>query len=153
MPYQYQAYGISVVSDIELPALLGIEGELDTKSIFVTQGVVNDALQNIPFGQNALSTFNDHEFRHEIPNVAKYYVANGKQVIVEPLCNNWDEILLYFYSNCMAAILFQRNMIPFHVSGVFVDKNKVLLFAAPSRTGKSTTALMLQQARLRSFYG
>jgi len=124
---------------------LGIEGDLDAKPIFVTQGVVGAELQNIPFEQNSISTFNENEFRYEIPNVAKYYVANGEQVIVEPLCENWDEILLYFYSNCMAAILFQRNMIPFHVSGVFVDENKVLLFAAPSRTGKSTTALMLQQ--------
>ena len=45
----------------------------------------------------------------------------------------------------MAAVLFQRNLIPFHVSGVFIALNKVLLFAAPSRTGKSTTAVMLQQ--------
>lgn len=45
----------------------------------------------------------------------------------------------------MAAALFQRNQIPFHVSGVFIDKERVLLFAAPSKTGKSTTSVMLQQ--------
>jgi len=145
MPYQYQAYGIPVVSDIELPALSGIDGDLDAKPLFVTQGVVGDVLQNTPLQQNAISTFNAHELRYELPHVARYYVANGEQVIVEPFCDNWHEILLYFYSNCLAAILFQRNLIPFHVSGVFVETNKVLLFAAPSRTGKSTTALMLQQ--------
>jgi hypothetical protein len=31
------------------------------------------------------------------------------------------------------------------MSGIFISADKVLLFAAPSRTGKSTTALMLHQ--------
>jgi hypothetical protein len=45
----------------------------------------------------------------------------------------------------MASVLFQRNLIPFHVSGVFINDTKVLLFAAPSQTGKSTTSILLQQ--------
>ena len=145
MPYQYQAYGIPIVSDIELPALVFLEEELPAKPINVARGIVPDSLRNSPLAKKPFSTLNVHEFRFVIPSVAKYYVTNGEKIIIEPLCDNWDEILLYFYSNSIAAVLFQRNLIPFHVSGVFVDEQSVLLFAAPSRTGKSTTALMLQQ--------
>src|SRR5690606_23086279 len=72
-------------------------------------------------------------------------ITNGNTVVIEPLSENVHEVLLYFYSNCLAVILMQRNRLPFHVSGVFVTPGKVLLFAAPSRTGKSTTAIMLQE--------
>ena len=145
MPYQYQAYGIPIVSDIELPALCFSDENSTAKPINVERGIVPDLLQSVSLEEKPFTTLNVHEFRYEMPNMAKYYVANGEQVIIEPLCENWEEILLYFYANCMAAILFQRGLIPFHVSGVFVDEQSVLLFAAPSRTGKSTTALMLQQ--------
>ena len=131
MPYQYQAYGIPIISDIELPALIFLEEKLTAKPINVAQGIVPDSLQNAPLEEKPFSTFNVHEFRFVIPSVAKYYVANGEKIIIEPLCDNWDEILLYFYSNCLAAALFQRSLIPFHVSGFFIDKQSVLLFAAP----------------------
>ncbi|NBA84831.1 hypothetical protein GVN16_03625 [Emticicia sp. CRIBPO] len=145
MPYHYQAYGIPVVSSMELPALIpASDNEADLQPIMVEAGAVPDFLVNAPLEIKPFSTFNENEFRYEVPGVAKYYVVDGQYITIEILGNNLDEILLYFYSNCLAAALFQRNLIPFHVSGVFVKENEVLLFAAPSRTGKSTTALMLQ---------
>jgi hypothetical protein len=151
MPYQYQAYGIPIVSDMELPALSSTDQWLTATPINVSCGRVADVLQQLPNEQKPFSTFNEQEFRYELPNVARYYIAQGTQIVIEPLCDNWDEILLHFYANCLAAALFQRNLIPFHVSGVFTEPNKVLLFAAPSRTGKSTTALMLQQKGFAPF--
>ncbi len=145
MPYHYQAYGLLIVSGIELPALLGASCALSELPICVEEGVVPANLVHAPLQENPLCVYNEHEFKYEIPAVARYYVANGERIIVEPLGDNWDQTLLYLYSNCLAVALFQRNLIPFHVSGVFVETNKVLLFAAPSRTGKSTTALILQQ--------
>ncbi len=151
MPYQYQAYGISIVSDIELPALSSYAELITAKPIYVACGTVADDLQQPPNEQKPFSTFNEQEFRYEVPEIARYYITNGNQIVIEPLCDNWAEILLYFYANCLAMALFQRNLIPFHVSGVFTEPNKVLLFAAPSRTGKSTTALMLQQKGFAPF--
>ena len=80
-----------------------------------------------------------------MPDIARYFVSDGNKVIIEPLCEDWDSILLFFYSNCIAAILLQSNLIPFHVSGVLDKKGGLWLFAAPSRTGKSTTALKLKE--------
>lgn len=145
MPYHYQAYGLPIVSSVELPALLGLNEPFGDTPIYVEQGIVPAELVNMAVAQSSFSAYNEHELKYEVANVARYYVANGEQVIIEPFCDNWHQILLYFYSNCLAAALFQRNLIPFHLSGVFTKANQVLLFAAPSRTGKSTTALMLQQ--------
>jgi hypothetical protein len=145
MPYHYQAYGIPIISEIELPALSGFDELFPAAPVYVSCGTVAETLLQLPNEEKPFSLFNENEFRYELPDIARYYIAHGTQIVIEPLCNNWDEILLYFYANGLAAALLQRNLIPFHVSGVFTEPNKVLLFAAPSRTGKSTTALMLQQ--------
>lgn len=146
MPFHYIAFGLPIVSDIELPALMANNiFDKTLRPLTISLGKVEDALKAAPLEIKPFSSFNDTEFRYELPDIGKYYVGNGVNVVIEPLCDRWDEILLYFYANCLAAALYQRNIIPFHVSGVFVDPAKVLLFAAPSRTGKSTTALMLQE--------
>lgn len=144
MPFTYLAYGIPVISSIELPALFGTTDTNGLTPIIVEVGTVAPTLRDTPLEQKPFTMFNEQEFRYEIPEVARYYVSEGNQIVIEPLGDNWDEILLYVYCNCLAAALFQRNLIPFHVSGVFIRAKEVLLFAAPSRTGKSTTALMLQ---------
>lgn len=145
MTYKYLAYGIPILSSVELPAFVEYSDEINIKPIHVSLGKTPETLQNSALEEKPFSNFNENELLYTVPNVARYYVRNGEKIIIEYLEGDWSEILLFFYSNCMAAALFQRDLIPFHVSGVFVNENKVLLFAAPSRTGKSTTSVMLQQ--------
>jgi hypothetical protein len=145
MLYKYFAYGIPIISSIELPAFVEYSDEINAKPIYVSKGKAPETLQTYALEEKPFSTFNETELIYAVPSVARYYVRNGEQIIIEPLEGNWSEILLYFYSNCLAAALLQRDLIPFHVSGVFINENQVLLFAAPSRTGKSTTSVMLQQ--------
>jgi hypothetical protein len=145
MPYHYNAYGLLIESTIELPAFVPAVTDLSMPAINIICGSVPPTLKDLPTEHNEYLSFNDHEFKFEMPAIARYYICNGELIIIEPLSNNWREILLYFYSNCMASVLFQRNLIPFHVSGVFINDTKVLLFAAPSQTGKSTTSILLQQ--------
>lgn len=151
MTYQYLTYGIPLVSTIELPAFVPVTETSKIKPISVSQGLVPDKLQNEPLETKPFSIFNEHEFLYTMPDIARYYVRNGEEIIIEAHCDNWQDILIYFYSNCMAAALLQRNMLPFHVSGIFIEENKVLLFAAPSRTGKSTTSVILQQKGYKPF--
>jgi hypothetical protein len=145
MIYYYQAFGLTIISEIKLPALTNANKSNTSNPIHVSLGKVPISLSSPALETKPFSTYNESEFLFELPNVAKYYVSNGTAIIIEADCDNWESILLYFYTNGIAAALFQRNFIPFHVSGIFVGENKVLLFAAPSRTGKSTTALQLQQ--------
>ena len=145
MPFQYQAFGLPILSAIELPDLAGFSANIRSNPINIELGKVPVSLIESPTEIKPLSTFNEHEFLFMLPDIAKYYVSNGNKIIVEPLTDNWDDIRLHLYANCLAVALFQRDILPFHVSGVFTAPNKVILFAAPSRTGKSTMAVLLQQ--------
>ncbi len=144
MQYNYKVFNLSCTSTIPLPSF--IINEVNQKADFeVVLGKVAPNFKNEPTVKKPFSQFNENEFFYQVPDIARYFVTDGNKVVIEPLCEDWDSILLFFYSNCIAAILFQNNQIPFHVSGV-LDKNEGLwLFAAPSRTGKSTTALKLKE--------
>ncbi|TDB61797.1 hypothetical protein [Arundinibacter roseus] len=144
MPFLYQAYGLSIVSSVELPALVS-SSTIVGQPLHVELGKVPETFENPPTHDWPFSTFNAQEFRYEQPKIGKYFVSHGFKILIEPISTNTEKVLLYFYANCLAIALLQRNLIPFHVSGVGIGTDKVLLFAAPSQTGKSTTALKLQE--------
>ena len=152
MAYHYLAFGIPVISEIELPALFPINESPDLENpVYVKLGPVPVELTRE--GQNAdrNAYCNADEMIYTISQKIKFYISNGNQVIIEPIAADYRTNLIYFYSNGLAAILYQRDMIPFHVSGVFTGPGKVALFAAPSGTGKSTLAVKLQELGFQPF--
>lgn len=144
MQYNYKVFNLCCSSTIKLPSFL--VNEDDKQADFeVVLGTVAPNFKKEPTVKKPFTQFNENEFFYQIPDIARYFVSNGNKVVIEPLCEDWDSILLFFYSNCIAAILFQNDLIPFHVSGVLDARGGLWLFAAPSRTGKSTTALKLKE--------
>lgn len=150
--YYYQAFGVPIISEIQLPALLSItKYEALETPVFVKLGTVPDDLEREGHQADKFTFCNPNEMLYKIPDKIKFYISNGKNIVIEPINKNYSASLIYFYSNALAAILFQRNRIPFHVSGVFTDEGKVVLFAAPSGTGKSTLSVKLQELGYRPF--
>lgn len=152
MTYYYLAFGIPVISEIELPALFPINNSQTWENpVHVRLGTVPDQL--VDEGQNAdrNAYCNANEMIYTISEKIRFYISNGNQVIIEPIAADYRTHLIYFYSNGLAAILYQRDMVPFHVSGVFTQPGKVALFAAPSGTGKSTLAVKLQELGFQPF--
>lgn len=151
-PYKYQAFGLPIISEIELPALMPL-GNLTQKfnSIYVKHGKTPKNLKNKNVEERNIFLLNEQELLFEIEGIARYYVSDGTQVIIEPLSDKWSEILLHFYCNCIAAILYQRGFIPIHASGVFINDKSVLLISAPSGFGKSTTAIKLAELGYKVF--
>jgi hypothetical protein len=146
MYFYYQAFGFYIKSSIALPALISVVPEPQHDFILVEIGKVNHVFHSEILFQSSVVTFSNTEFVYQLPNIAKYKVTAANHVLIEPISSNWPEILLYFYANCLAAILFQRNQIPFHVSGVCIpDSQDVILFAGKSGAGKSSTALKMQE--------
>lgn len=142
----YLFFGQWITSSIELPEIEPIPStEGLVNPIRLSFGKVPDQLKNSPTETKPFSIFNEGEFLYHIPEIAKYYISEGKEIIIEALSENLTEVLLFFYSNALAAVLFQRNLIPFHASGVKINENQIVLFPAPSRTGKSTTAIFLEK--------
>jgi len=97
------------------------------------------------------SQYNTEEFIYAIPGVSRFYITGGNKVILEPISNNWKEIQFYFLTGVLAAILYQRNILPFHVSGIILPNQTALLFAGHQRAGKSTTSIMLQEKGYEPF--
>jgi hypothetical protein len=152
MTYHYLAFGIPVISEIELPALFPLkESQNLDNPIYVRLG--KTPYQLVEKGQNADSCAlcNATEMLYTIPDKIRLYISNGNQITIEPIDSDYTTNLIYFYSNGLAAALYQRDIIPFHVSGVFTQPDKVALFAAPSGTGKSTLAVKLQELGLQPF--
>jgi hypothetical protein len=146
MYFYYQAFGFYIKSTIALPALISVDPEPWHDFILVEIGKVNHVCQSEILFHSSVVTFSNTEFVYHLPNIAKYKVTAANHVLIEPLSSNWPEILLYFYANCLAAILFQKSQIPFHVSGVCIpDSQDVILFAGKSGAGKSSTALKMQE--------
>lgn len=144
MPYNYKVFNLYCTSAIPLPSFI-VNEEIVIPDFEVLLGSVGPDFKTEPTVKKPFTQFNEKEFFYQMPDIARYFVSDGNKVVIEPLCEDWDSILLFFYSNCIAAILFQRDQIPFHVSGVLDKKGGLWLFAAPSRTGKSTTALKLKE--------
>lgn len=144
--FSYNVFGLPLLSSIELPALLISKAtSYPDDSIHVSIGKAGQDFKNPPTIVKPFTQFNRDEFYYQVPDVGRYFVRNGNEIIIEKLCDDLDHVLLFFYSNCLAALLYQRGLIPFHVSGILDKSGKAWLFAATSRTGKSTTVLKLKE--------
>ena len=151
LKYKYKAYGIDILSAIALPKLYILNDDIvPLNPIEIKIGKVPLAIEN-PLEKQELGSHNEREHLFYLPKVAKYYIVDGKSITIEPVSDQWDEILPSVYYNCLVVAMLQRNLLTFHVSGIFVEKNQVLLFAAPSGTGKSTTAAILRQKGYTAF--
>lgn len=150
--YSYKVFGQSILSEIPLTALIECDSnDVDPDPIRVRLGVVNENLDSQAVKDSTWYKFNTSEFIYHLPGILKFSARNGNDIVLEPLHDDLNHVLLFFYSNAVAAVLFQRGVTPFHVSGVLDKSGKAWLFAAPSKTGKSTTALKLKERGFELF--
>lgn len=144
MSYYYKVFGLTCISDFELLAFsAGNENTPVDFEVKLTSKLPD--FQNPTNESDDYCQYNETEFFYQVEEIARYFVRDGKEIWIEPLSEDWGSILMYFYSNSIGALLFQKNLIPFHVSGILDKDGGVWLFAAPSQTGKSTTALKLKE--------
>ncbi len=150
MLYKYVSYGVPIVSEIELPVLFADDTHLTGFPIVIRYNSVNLQLQNPPLKSNDYTWINDTEAAFVVPDVAKFYITNS-HINVDPIGHNDRDIATYAATMCIAIALGQRGMLPFHVSGVFINPDSVVLFAAHSGTGKSTTVSGLNRIGYKLF--
>lgn len=150
--HRYRIFGLMVESELELDALIPFNDyNFEIEPIKVTFGSAEQPFDENPVTEFVDCKFNNREFYFCVPDVVRFRVTDGCKIIIEPLCEDWGKMLLFFYSNAIAAVLLQRGLIPFHVSGVLDASGRAWLLAAPSKTGKSTTALMLKERGFELF--
>lgn len=147
--HHYWGYGLHIASEIEFPELLPFEFE--TPNVTIRLGRTPEQLDGDDVVHRVRVDISPREYLLKLLNIANYYVANGNEIIVQPLPDGDEKsIRLFLLSNAMAAILYQRNMIPLHASGIF-HKDGVVLFCGQSGVGKSTLVAALQQKGYQVF--
>ena len=141
--YQYWGYGLLIESEIEFPELLPFTYEKAQVSIML--GKTPENLEGADVLRRVRVQISPKEYLLNVPNIANYYVHSGNTVTVEALPNADDKsIRLFLLSNAMAAIVYQRGMIPLHASAIEINGGLVL-FCGESGAGKSTTVSALKQ--------
>ncbi len=134
--FKYWGFGLHIDSEIEFPELLPCDfAEAD---VTIKRGVAPAILIGADIIKRAFSFVGYDEYLLTIKNVCRYYVHKGSEIIFEPW-NDIDErsIRLFLLGTAMAALLYQRNLIPLHASAIIKD-GKLVVFAGTSGAGKST---------------
>lgn len=134
---QYFGFGLNIESEIEFPELLQNSFVLADVTISVGDLSRQEAI---------VVESRDDKFFFAVKGVARYFASHGNSMIIDPEENaDSRSIRLYALATVMAAILLQRQIIPFHASAISVA-NKLILISGESGAGKSTalTGLILR---------
>lgn len=134
----YYAFGLNFESDIELSPFTVADAK--TSDVRIIKGAVSEAgieaaIVNKPFMQSSPNKLWLH-----IPNIARFYVADGNTIVVEPMKGaDMQSVKLFLLGSCMGAIMYQRNRLVIHGNAIrFGDE--CVIFAGASGVGKSTLA-------------
>jgi hypothetical protein len=134
--FRYRANGLTLESTIELPELAPADAEPD---VHIRYGEVPAALEQ-PTMRGARYETASGEYLLTLPGVGRYWVKDGRQVVIAPEAGVTDEdVRVFILSSVMGALAHQRGFLPLHASALELDGGCVL-FAGKSGSGKSTIA-------------
>ena len=79
-------------------------------------------------------------FQFAVPNVARYRIVGGREIIVDPAPGVSEEaIRLYLLGSALGVLLHQRGLLVLHANAIVID-GAAVLFIGASGAGKSTLA-------------
>ena len=136
-PHQYQVFGLNVASEVQLSKLSN--HSFDCADVIIKLAKVNINVPNgIKLGK--FSQISSDDYLLDIPEVAKYYVQNGKTITIEKNAGISDLLIqAYLFGTVFANILQYRGYLVLHGSAIKVD-DRAIIFSGKSGAGKSTTA-------------
>ncbi|SEW44108.1 hypothetical protein SAMN05428988_5701 [Chitinophaga sp. YR573] len=143
--YNYYGFGLHILSEIEFPELL--PATADTVDITIKIGDVPDSIDGKRLQGNDISyIINEEELLFSVKNIATYYAAYGREIIIAPETGNREmrSIRLFVLATAIAAILLQRGLLPLHASAILSD-GELVLICGRSGAGKSTTLAGLRK--------
>ncbi|AZV56472.1 hypothetical protein [Clostridium sp. AWRP] len=140
----YIAFGLVIKSDIKLPELIQLEAQnvdttvdINIKIAQVSECIKDSKIKSI-FYEASLN-----EYLLKVDGIAKYYVKEGKNIIIEPNENSCEEdIRVFLLNSVFAVVLQQRGFLVLHASAAVVD-GKAVIFSGISNSGKTAIALSL----------
>ena len=135
--YCYQAYGLTIHSQLQLPQLVkGIRN--DYPDIVVRYGKVRKFLENVT-DSGIDWQISSKQFLLRIDGVAEYWANGAGEVWIDRDRNaSDDDVRLWLLGSTFGFLLHLRRILPLHASAISTDKGAVL-FTGVSGAGKSTT--------------
>lgn len=140
--YHYQVSGFELRSELELgiPAINGT----DMAEVTIRYGKVPPSLPDVA-GRGASFESAPGQLLLKAPNVGRYLVQNGREIIIHPDNGvSKADIRTFLFGSAFGALFHQRSFVPLHASSIRVGDGCVA-FAGCSGVGKSTLVAFLQQ--------
>lgn len=135
--HYYQAFGLSIKSEIELPKLLAKPKSTSTDVVI---NLANIALPNYS---------EDFSFKHcqlidnklclDIPDVARFLISSNKIIIDINKSADIQTVRLYLLGSGLGALMLQRDKLLLHGNAININ-GKGVVVVANSGVGKSTLA-------------
>ena len=145
--YRYRAYGLNVHSDTPLPfdplpqpASIGTS---EPPAVTVCLGSVPETLPAGPGRPTRTSLWQARPgafLMHE--GTVHFLVTGGRDVLIEPLGRDTDDVAAFFIGSPFTALLQQRGLLTLHAAAVATGAGAVLLLGT-SGSGKSSLAAAL----------
>ena len=146
----YRACGLRMRSDLPLPlpesAAVRTPGPTD---VTLRLGPVPETL---PAGHGAVTRTDLWQarpgaFLMHVEGVARYLVTGGRDVLIEPLGGDEDDVATFFASSPFTALLQQRGLLTLHAAAVATEAGATeagaVLLLGTSGAGKSSLAAAL----------
>src|SRR4051812_7260449 len=108
--YHYWGFGLHILSEIEFPELL--PSRFDDADVKITvSGIPQHVLQLASVKGDFENIISDREYFLDIKNACKYYVKDGREIIIEPYQDvEGRNVRIYLLATVMAVVLLQRGL-------------------------------------------
>ena len=134
MSSSYALYGFTLRSELTLPAAAPA-GEASGDVVEVRFGPVPGRP-----GGHLWTEEGGGALVFEAPQVARYRIAGGREILIDPAPGASDRNLrVFLLGSAMGALLHQRGVLPLHANAIEID-GRAVAFAGKSGAGKSTLA-------------
>lgn len=145
--HEYRAYGLRVRSDIPLP--FDLQPEPPEPALFEPDVTVRCGAcpATLPAGPGHVTSSHIWQARPgafllHIEGVARYLVTDGRDVLIEPLGGDADDVTAFFVDTPLTVLLQQRGVVTLHAAAI-ATKAGAVLFLGGSGIGKSALAAAL----------
>ncbi len=121
---RYKVFGLNLYSDFEITELDTSDGEQDVRVLLGTvPKYINEVLE-----QSDQYQLSRTEFAFDIEGIAKYYIREGHEIVVEPYPEvEIDRVIVYLLGTAMGVLLIQRNRVAIHGSAVSVGQSALII--------------------------